>query len=336
MMVCTYVREQQMIAWSRWDTQGTFEDVAVIPENNGYAVYLIMGRTINGVYKRYIERMNERETASILDARFMDSSLTYDGRNTSTTTMALTGGTTWLAGDTGTLTASSASGWAGFAPTDPANNNVIQFVDATGALRARVQITGYVSALIATVKFMDPIPVDLQASNVLLWTFAKTNFSGASHLANTTVSVLADGDALAGTNGTPNITVDASGNFTIPNAAGVVTIGLQYLSDFETLQLNVQGQETVRERAKDIPTLYLDVTGTRGLMSGTSFYNLVPIKERDFQDYLQSTDMQEGIITTRMFSNFDSEVHVCVRQPYPLPTTIRMVIPTVEVGEPVG
>lgn len=336
LMICTYVREQQMIAWSRWDTAGTFEGVTVIPENNSYAVYVIVGRTINGAYTRYIERMNQRETATILDARFMDASLTYDGRNTSSTTMRLTGGTNWLAGDVGTLTASSASGWANFQPTDPANNNVIQFVDSTGILRARVQITGYTSATVATAKFMDPIPTDLQASNILLWTFAKTHFAGATHLKNTTVACLADGDAIAGVDGVPNVVVDSSGNFTLPNAAGVVTIGLQYLSDFETLQLNVQGQETVRERAKDIPAIYLDVTGTRGLMSGTTFDNVVPIQERAFEDYLQSTDLQEGIITTRMFSDFDSETHVCVRQPYPLPTTIRMVIPTIEVGEPVG
>lgn len=336
LMVCTYVREQQMIAWSRWDTAGTIEDVAVIPENNSYAVYLIVGRTINGAYVRYIERMNQRETLTELDARFMDASLTYDGRNTSATTMTLTGGTTWIAGDTGFLTASSAAGWANFVTTDPTNNNVIQFFDSSGNMIGRVQITSYVSNLVVGVRMMGVIPASLQALPTKVWTFARTTFGGITHLKNTAVAVLADGDAVAGANGTPNITISSTGTVTLPNAAGVVTIGLQYLSDFETLSLNVQGQETVRERSKDMPALYLDVTETRGLMVGTDFNNLVPIPERAFETYTEPTDEQEGIITTRMFSDFDSETHVCVRQPYPLPATIRMVIPTVEVGEPVG
>lgn len=335
LMVCTYVREQQMIAWSRWDTAGTIEGIAVIPENNSYAVYLIVGRTINGAYARYIERMNQRETLTDLDARFMDASLTYDGRNTSATTMVLSGGTTWEAGDTGTLTASGTTGWANFAASDVTDNNVIQLFDQAGNL-GRVQITGYSTPTVVTVRMMGVIPATLQGSPTAVWTFARTKFGGATHLKNTAVAVLADADAVAGPNGTPNIVVDSTGTVRLPNAAGVVTIGLQYLSDFETLALNVQGQETVRERSKDMPALYLDVTETRGLMAGTSFNALVPIAERAFETYTDPTDQQEGIINTRMFSDFDSETHVCVRQPYPLPATIRMVIPTVEVGEPVG
>lgn len=333
---CTYVREQQMIAWSRWDTQGKFEGVAVIPENNSYAVYVIVGRTINGLYARYIERLNQWETLTPLDARFMDASLTYDGRNTGAATMTLTGGTIWSAGDTGTLTASSAVGWAGFAASDVTNNNVIQFFDAAGDLLGRVQIVGYTSPTIATVRMMGVIPAALRGVATAVWTFARTTFGGATHLKNAMVSVLADGNALAGVNGTPNITVDSTGTVTLPNAYGVVTIGLQYLSDFETLSLNVQGQETVRERTKEIPALYLDVTETRGLLGGTNFGALSPIRERAFEDYTSATDLQEGVIDTRIYSDFDSETHVCVRQPYPLPATIRMVIPTVQVGEPIG
>lgn len=336
LLTCTYVRDQQMVAWSRWDTQGTIEGVAVIPENNSYALYAVIGRTINGAYTRYIERLNQWETLTDLDWRFMDASITYDGRNTSATTMILAGGTSWSAGDTGTLLASSASGWAGFAASDVTNNNVIQFYDAAGTLLGRVQITGYISPTQATVRMMGVIPTTLRGVATSVWTFARTNFTGATHLKNTLVAVLADGDALAGKDGVPYLRVDGSGNLAIPNAAGVVTIGLQYLSDFETLQLNVQGQETVRERTKDIPVLYLDVTETRGLLAGTSFDSLTSFAERGFETYTQPTNPQEGIIATQIFSDFDSETHVCVRQPYPLPATIRMVIPTVEVGQPVG
>lgn len=130
LLCCTYLREQQIIGWSWWDTQGTFEDICVVPETLpngtlGYSLYAILNRTINGSTARYIERLNQREVSTIYDYKFVDCGLTYDGRNTSGVAMKLTGGTTWLAGDTGTLTASASAGWVGFQITDPSFNNEI-------------------------------------------------------------------------------------------------------------------------------------------------------------------------------------------------------------------
>jgi hypothetical protein len=349
-ITCTYVREQQMIAWSRWDTgpysaptkdypfgqpTGTFEDICVVPENNSYALYVLANRTINGQTARYVERMSQWEWPTTLDYKFMDCSLTYDGRNTSVNTMTVTGGTTWLSGDTGTLTASGAAGWAGFQPTDVGLLNQIQLFDAAGKL-SRVLITAVTSSTIASVRFIDPIPADLQAAPTLTWTFARTTFGGAQQLAGQLVACLIDSNAYAGTNGLPILTVGLDGSVTLPNAGGVVTIGLQNLSDLETLALNQPGMETIRERAKGIPGLYLDVHYTRGLLTGTDFKDMSPIKERDYEPYLSPTNLQEGIIQNRIDSEFDSEAHVCVRQSYPVPVTIRMVLPSVNVGEPVG
>ena len=93
---------------------------------------------------------------------------------------------------------------------------------------------------------------------------------------------------------------------------------------------------TVRERAKGVPNVYLDVTGTRGLQIGSDFVTMAPIKDRAFEAWGQPTDIREGVIDSLVVSEFDAETHVCVRQTYPLPCTIRMVIPSVNVGEPVG
>jgi hypothetical protein len=79
--VCAYLTEQQIIAWSRYTTQGFFEDVCVLPENNTFSVYVIVRRTINGSTVRYIERFKPREYLTPYDAFFVDSGLTYDGRN---------------------------------------------------------------------------------------------------------------------------------------------------------------------------------------------------------------------------------------------------------------
>lgn len=78
----TYVREQDIWAWHRHDTgaSGRFEHVCVVPELDEDAVYVIVKRTIGGVIRRYIERLERRQLLDFnRDAFFVDSGLTYDG-----------------------------------------------------------------------------------------------------------------------------------------------------------------------------------------------------------------------------------------------------------------
>ncbi len=80
----TYMREHEVYAWHRHTTDGIVESVATIPEPDGAggyvdATYLIVNRTINGVTKRYVERMVDRVFATIADAWFVDCGLQYSG-----------------------------------------------------------------------------------------------------------------------------------------------------------------------------------------------------------------------------------------------------------------
>jgi hypothetical protein len=337
LLACTYLREQQIVGWARWDTQGTFEDLCVVPEFGSYGVYAITNRVINGVQVRYIEHLENREVLTLYDWQFLDCNITYDGRNTSATTMGLTGGTTWLSGDTGTVGASSSAGWATFLPTDVGNE--IWLYDAAGN-RCRTSITAYVSPLVATVRLKDPCPVTLQGSPTSAFTFARAMFTGATQLAGMPVVAYADGNVLGmhatGTAADGTLTVTATGTITLPNPCGVVQIGLPYLSDFETLPLNEQGQATIRMRSKTEPVIYLDVSETRNFLAGTDFTTMMPNIERAFETYTVPISQQNGILWTRVVSALDSECHTCIRQNMPLPITIRMHIPQVTVGEPVS
>lgn len=76
----TYVREHDIWAWTEHDSAGgVFEEVAVVAEGDEDVPYFIVRRTINSATKRYIERLHTRRFASIEDAFFIDSGLTYDG-----------------------------------------------------------------------------------------------------------------------------------------------------------------------------------------------------------------------------------------------------------------
>lgn len=81
----TYVPEQQVYAWHTQDTlHGAFESVCVVGEGNDDILYAVVVRTINGATVRYIERLVSRYFASVAEAFFVDSGLTYSGAATTT------------------------------------------------------------------------------------------------------------------------------------------------------------------------------------------------------------------------------------------------------------
>lgn len=80
----TYMREHDVWAWTRHQTDGAFEAVNVVPEGDEDVVYFIIRRTVQGQTKRYIERMHTRLFSDSAEAFFVDSGLTYEGTATST------------------------------------------------------------------------------------------------------------------------------------------------------------------------------------------------------------------------------------------------------------
>lgn len=75
----TYVPDQQVFGWHAHDTDGAFESVCVVPENNEDVLYAVVRRTIGGTPLRYVERLRTRILTNQVDAFFVDSGLTYDG-----------------------------------------------------------------------------------------------------------------------------------------------------------------------------------------------------------------------------------------------------------------
>ena len=61
LLCCTYLRDQNVVAWSRHITEGEFESVCVIPHPDGDRdqVWVIVKRTINGATKRYVEYFDD-------------------------------------------------------------------------------------------------------------------------------------------------------------------------------------------------------------------------------------------------------------------------------------
>ncbi len=71
----TYNPKQKISAWHTHTTQGKFECVTTIRENNEDIAYFIINREINGENKRYIERFKSRQITSLKDSFFLDCAL---------------------------------------------------------------------------------------------------------------------------------------------------------------------------------------------------------------------------------------------------------------------
>ncbi len=169
LLCLTIIDDQQVLGWSRHDTDGDVENVCCIPEGGEDRVYLIVNRDGG----RYVERMRSLFWTDIAtDAAFVDSMLSYDGRNTSADTMTLTGGisltltggTTWLPGEVLTLTATAAF----FASTDAGTN--LEVSNAAGESYV-LHISTYVGTTSVTGTPIEVVPVSMRGVAVPQWRY---------------------------------------------------------------------------------------------------------------------------------------------------------------------
>lgn len=81
MLTLTYDADQQVVAWTHWDTDGKYEAVETLRGGGATgedSVYAVVKRTINGKTVRYIEVYRDRYFDMVEDAYFVDSGLSLD------------------------------------------------------------------------------------------------------------------------------------------------------------------------------------------------------------------------------------------------------------------
>tara|TARA_R110001599_G_scaffold171353_1_gene362437 strand:+ start:447929 stop:450352 length:2424 start_codon:yes stop_codon:yes gene_type:complete len=314
----TYLKEQQVVGWHRHDTDGKFESVASISEGNEDAVYAVVKRTINGVSKRYYERFKTRQYATIQDAFFVDCGLSYDGRNTSATTVTITDGSTWAyQDDIFTLSASAAIFSAGSVGKEVHFHNGEQVI--------KLRVTEYTDTTHVKAQANRDIPIALQDVATDSWGIAVTVLSGLNHLEAKTCNVLADGNVH------PQLTV-SSGSVKLQYAAVVVHAGLPIQAEIETLTVSPQTKETTIDKQKRISALRMIVEKTRGLLYGQDANHLYEFKQRSTENYDEPANETTGIYEARMTGNWNKQGSVLIRQDDPLPATILAIIPDITFG----
>lgn len=324
----TYLPEQQLVGWHWHDTDGFVESIACVPEGQEDALYMVVRRTVNGVQKRYIERMASRQITSIEDAFFVDCGLTYDGRNTdSAKTFTISGGTTWQFPEVVTMTAVGHTpftvGSVGF------NYSLkLETVDENGdpvTEIVRVEVVGYTSTSVVTVKLLIVCPESLRAAPVSTWARQVKTLSGLGHLEGKTVSILTDGSVH------PQRVV-TGGSVALQEAAGIAHVGLQYFSDMETLDLELKNaNETVLDKKIAVTSLTVVVEESRGILAGTNKNQLYEAKTNRYE-YEPPIELLTGQAQITIPNTWQNKGRVFIRQADPLPLSVLAVIPEVTIG----
>ncbi len=319
----TYVPEQQVGAWHWHDTDGSFESIATVAEGGEDVLYAIVQRTVNGNVVRYVERMATRLFDAQEDAFFVDAGATFDGNNTTATTMTVSGGTSWGSDEVLTLTASGAA-FVFPATTDVGDQVVLEDTDGN-VYRLTVESTS--STTVAGVRTDKTLPVSLRSTALTSWAWARDSISGLDHLEGCTVNILADGAVH------PQRTV-ASGAITLDQPSVKVHVGLPINADLQTLPLSVALRDgsNGQGRQKNVNRAWLRVYRSSGVFVGPSVDELVEAKQRTDEPYGAPPDLKSEEIEVVVRPGWDDDGQVYVRQSDPLPLTILSLTLEVALG----
>ena len=321
MLGLTYIPEQQIGAWHQHETDGDFESCAAVAEGTEDRLYVIVKRTIGGVTKRYVERFASRQVNDLEDCFFVDSGLTYDGTNTTATTVTVTGGSTWSPADVLTITASS--GIFQFPATTDVGDAIV-LTDANGN-KYRLTILSTSSTMVATARTDILLPAALRGVATATWAWARDTVGGLTHLEGKTVSILADGDVM------PQVTV-TGGVAVLQRPATVVHVGLPYVSDLETLPMALQMEAFGQGRAKNVNQAWLRVYRSSGIFVGPDADKLVEAKQRTTEPYGSPPALKTDEINVNLTPTWQQAGRIYVRQSDPLPLTIVGLTIEVSIG----
>ncbi|MFG0353531.1 hypothetical protein ACF8LD_04795 [Pseudomonas sp. zbq_5] len=324
----TFLPDQQVFGWSWHDTDGQVESVASVPEDDEDALYMIVRRVVNGVPKRYIERMASRQLTKYgtgdfwFDrAFFVDCGLTYDGRRPGTA--VLTGGTDWKFPNPLTLSVGTATFDAGMV-----DRSVIMYGGGTATSIGEiltVRITAYISPTQVTVEPQTVVPESLRGISATRWGLAATTISALGHLEGKTVSMLGDGNVI------PQKVV-TGGSVTLDSPTLVVHIGLPITGDFETLDITLQNNQAFLGNKKRINQVVVLCQESRGIFAGPDADHLDEFKQRAGENYGEPIELLTGRAEMDIQCQWDSNGRLFIRQSDPLPLTILGVIPNVQAG----
>jgi len=326
MVSMTYLPDQQLIAFSRHDTDGLFEATGSLISTGDDAVYYIVKRATG----TFIERLSSREFTHVRDAKFLDSALSYNPKVNITNVQ--------ISASKTTVTSPS----HGYSNGDLILVDNVDGVEATGNNPEYLEFNGryYQVAGVGTNFYEleslggDALTTDdFTAENVASRTgnswITTLSVSGLDHLNGEEVSVLADGQAIglfSVAGGTITLGVNGPGY-------GVVHAGLPYVANLQTLRLDISTDTTVQYTKKNIKKLITRFKKSSGGWAGPDADSLTLIKWRQNEEWSQPNALKTEDVPHVLKGKWDRDGRIWFQQPAPLPTTILALIMELDLGD---
>lgn len=259
----TYLKEQDIIAWARHDTNGQVVSVAVASEPPVDALYVVVQRFIAGksTYAYYVERMDNRLWQNAEQVWAVDAGLALlPAQPNATLTVSAAG----PVNATVVFTASAAifDGVKTGAPGQVLRMGGGKATVAT--FLSSQQVTGTITMPITATTPNDPNNLPLPAAPGS-WSIGTpvTTVSGLNHLEGMTVTGLADAAVIASTTVT-------NGTIALPIAASQIVVGLGFQAQCQTLPPEVPGQATIQGKRKKISAVTVRMEKSRGVKIGAN------------------------------------------------------------------
>jgi hypothetical protein len=283
----TYLRDQNIVAWSPYPTQGTLLDIAVIPKEDGTGdeTWLLMQRVVGGITKVFLEVVDDQ--GLVYDRLFTDCASTVDGLGRVVLTPA---GAVMVGGSAVTFTAAAAAFVAG-----DLGRQIWQADGGPG--QAQITTVDSPTLIHATViePFSSAAPMVAGA-----WGIARQHVDGLLHLEGATVKVVGDGYP-------QNDKVVAGGAIDADTPAIAFEVGLGYVSTFKSQRPAIEGHQGQPTFQPQIRLRFLNTLGAK--VNGKRFTQFP-------QTGLFTGDITENVLTG------SGDGAITITQEDPLPCTV--------------
>jgi hypothetical protein len=321
LLCLTYIPEERVLAWHQHETDGAVESVCSISEGDYDNLYVVVKRGDD----RSVERIVQVREEALEDAVYLDASVSYDGTNTDTNAQFEVFSTgLYKAGDTVTVTAYDSD------PTGPFTRkglfssedegDVLEFTSGGQKYRLKFE-TDVGNQTYFTGKLLTDWPDALKNTKTTAWAWARKTFSGYSHLASESVTVLADGVTQE------TLTVNSSGEITLTDYAVKVCAGLAYTSQAKTLPMSLEIEAGAQGRTKSVNQVFVRVEDTGALQVGMDEAGTKPVSE------LSNTELKTGEFRTSVPSTWDEEGQIVVEATGAAPANLLNITAQVSIGD---
>ena len=320
----TYLKEQDVVAWHHHDTNGMFNSIDAAPGIGYTEVWASVTRPNGG----FIEVLENRITSDVRQSFFVDN-----GISNTPTVLAVTGATN----ANPCVIRSVAHGLS--------TGDIVTF-DTVGGM---TQLNGnqYLMTVIDANTFsLQDVYANTNIDSTAYGVYTSggncvqcfATFTGLSYLNGQMVSILGDGFVF------PQQVI-SGGSITLPRSCAYVQIGMQYLSDVETLPVelsmwfNPPPPMTTQGRQVKIGTVSFGFVDSRGGWIGVNVndvYGNPALREAFIPKRVnqnQVIQLYTGNIPEALGGGWNTGARIFYRQVDPLPFTITRIMPEVIVGD---